>query len=93
MITEAEKQALGRLAESWNQFALLEDGHPDDLSEFRQAIHVCQNIIACRVARRADPDVWWTRTIPPPRVGPEAERMDGIPDNTDLRKALEGKSR
>jgi hypothetical protein len=57
-LTDGERVVLDRLAEAWNAFTVLGNYHPDDHNEMRAAIHQAQNIIATRVARRVDPDIW-----------------------------------
>lgn len=57
-LTADERAALDALSAAWNQWLQLQRrAHQDDL-EFQDAIHRAQNLIALRVARRADPDVW-----------------------------------
>ena len=53
-----ETITLNALAEAWNAFVSLEPTHPDDLTDFRRAIHECQRIIAVRQLRRINPDTW-----------------------------------
>jgi hypothetical protein len=57
-LTEAERDLLRRLGECWNLFTSLEKRSEADNSEFVDAIHRCQQIVALRVARRVDPEVW-----------------------------------
>lgn len=57
-LTEEEKAILKSLAESWKLFVSLPNVSTDDLNEFRDAIHRTQQLIALRVARRANPEVW-----------------------------------
>lgn len=58
MTTEAEKLVLAHLGIAWDAFLKLDDKHPDDLLEFRMAIHQAQALIAWRVARLVDPETW-----------------------------------
>lgn len=53
-----ESQILNFLKEAWNGYQKLENKSDADDTEFLDAIHRAQQIIALRVARRADPDVW-----------------------------------
>lgn len=64
MTTEAEKRVIQHLVNAWNEFRSLDEKHPDDMDEFRYSIHALQNIIAWRVARRADPETWGFGPIP-----------------------------
>lgn len=57
-LTDKEKECLKLLAESWNIFVELDSKHPQDDSEFCTALHDAQKMIALRVARRIDKDVW-----------------------------------
>ena len=57
-LTFEEKEILGHLASAWDKFSALEQKHPDDNSDFLRAIHQAQQLIALRVARRVDLDVW-----------------------------------
>lgn len=70
MTTDAEKKTLEALAEAWHRFLQLDRQHPDEADEFRAAIHRAQDLIAVRVARRADPATWPTHgpsSSPPAR--------------------------
>ncbi len=55
---EAEKLVLYHLASAYNTFMELGNKHPDDDPEFRHAIHALQSMIATRVARRIDKNIW-----------------------------------
>jgi hypothetical protein len=57
-ITPEERSVIVALAAAWNRFIALPVLHTDDNREFRSAIHAAQNIVAYRVARRVNPDVW-----------------------------------
>jgi len=57
-LLNTEKAVVSSLVDSWNKFLALGHHTTDDLNEYRDAIHRCQQIIALRVARRADPDIW-----------------------------------
>lgn len=54
----AERGVLEALVRAWNEFVALPRQHRDELTEFKDGIHRCQSLIAVRVARRADPDLW-----------------------------------
>lgn len=62
MTSPQEKEVLAHLARAWAEFLALPNKHPDDLTEYRDAYHRIQTLIAWRVARRADPDTWGTET-------------------------------
>ena len=57
-LTFQEKECLKHLADAWNIFIGLSAKHPQDNSEFCTAIHDAQKLIAMRVARRVDKDIW-----------------------------------
>lgn len=59
-LTEEELDVLRLLSSSWTEFTLLPQitFNQDQMNDFRQAIHTCQRIIATRVAKRLEPDVW-----------------------------------
>jgi len=57
-LTEMEKECLKHLVDAWNCFVQLEGKHPSDNPEFCDAIHAAQKMLALRVARRVDTDVW-----------------------------------
>jgi len=46
------------LVTAWNHFVKLEPTHPDDIDDFRRAIHECQRIMGIRQLRRCDPEHW-----------------------------------
>ena len=88
-LTEAERAILDSLADAWNGFVRLGNDHPDDLTEFRQAIHSAQNLIAFRVARRVDPEVWALPSGSPVEdleaevlsLGKRVEKLEGSADD------------
>src|SRR5688572_16026682 len=53
-----EQAVLASLVGAWNSYLALGGYTEDDLKEFRDSIHRCQQLVALRVARRADPDIW-----------------------------------
>lgn len=57
-LTDQEKYCLAELANAWNVFTQLPDKHPSDDAEFLTAIHDAQKMIALRVARRVNTEVW-----------------------------------
>lgn len=57
-LTGLEKECLNHLVEAWNLFVQMDNKHPQDNPEFCQAIHDAQKMLALRVARRVDTDVW-----------------------------------
>lgn len=57
-LTPEEELVLMSLVSAWKRFVALSEGHPDDVNEFRTAIHAAQCIIAARVAKRVNPEIW-----------------------------------
>ncbi len=57
-LTEDEKQVLALLAQAWDKFNSLDKKCPSDNPEFLDSIHRAQQVVALRVARRANPEVW-----------------------------------
>jgi hypothetical protein len=61
MTTADEKAVLASLVAAWQQYVALPVEHPDEIRDFTDAIHRAQDLLAIRVARRADPDTWVKR--------------------------------
>lgn len=57
-ITPDELVCLDLLGQAWEAFLCLPVEHNHDRPEFMKAIHDAQGLIAIRVARRANPEVW-----------------------------------
>jgi len=57
-LTYDEKLVLNHLKSAWNIFVGLDKHCVLDKTEFVEAIHRAQSIIALRVARRVDVDIW-----------------------------------
>jgi hypothetical protein len=57
-LEEDEKEVLKNLSLAWEAFSKLADSKDCDKSEFLDATHRAQQIIALRVARRVNPEVW-----------------------------------
>ncbi len=51
-MNEEEELVVHYLACAWNNFLKLPIEHPDDIPEFRKAIHQAQNIVLARLGRR-----------------------------------------
>ena len=52
-LTPAERSALRKLIEAWNEFVSLPVEHPDATGEFRQGIHLLQCQILARPTLRS----------------------------------------
>ena len=57
-LSDNEKKVVRHLADAWNEFCRLPKGHPGGAGEFTFHVHALQNIVASRVAKRCDPDLW-----------------------------------
>jgi hypothetical protein len=57
-MTEKEKFILKMTADLWNKYQELEPRHPSELRELELYLHQIQLLIAGRVAKRIDPEVW-----------------------------------
>ncbi len=57
-ITQAERDISDHLIEAFDNFLKLDRQHPDEVHFFRDGIHQCQLMIAARIARKAEPDVF-----------------------------------
>lgn len=59
-MTPEEQKISDDIVSAWNGFVKLEPTHPDDIDEFRMAIHSLQKIIGMRILRRDYPDKYPT---------------------------------
>lgn len=57
-LTESEGRVMDALVEAFNEFSKLERQHPDELRNFVDGIHRCQDVLAVRIARREYPQGW-----------------------------------
>jgi hypothetical protein len=57
-LTDAEMELLRKLGESWALYCNLDKRSEADNSEFLDGIHRLQQLVALRVARRVNPEVW-----------------------------------
>ena len=57
----AERDTLNSLRDAWSKWLTLPNRHPDSDAEMRHAIHTAQFLIAGLVAKRANPEVWWSQ--------------------------------
>lgn len=60
-LNQEEHEVMVGLLQAWIAFLELPDLRPDDTSDFRQAIHTCQRLLAIRIVRRAYPEFWGVR--------------------------------
>ncbi len=58
MTTDEEKAVVVKLVEAYELWLALPDKTSNEIDDFVGGIHRCQDIIRCRVAKRADPDFW-----------------------------------
>ncbi len=57
-LTEREGKVMDALIMAWTEFSLLDIQHPNDQKDFCDSIHKCQDLLACRIARRHYPKGW-----------------------------------
>lgn len=57
-LTDQEQEILKKLVETYDLFTNLENRSDADNKEFVDAVHRAQQLIALRVARRVNPEVW-----------------------------------
>jgi len=57
-MTTQEKDAMDKLVTFWNAYAALPRTGHDGMSTVCDAVHVIQGVMAIRVARRANPEIW-----------------------------------
>lgn len=53
-----ERKVLENLADAWNTYMLLPRPSDDEIHDFGVSIDRCNDLIARRVAKRVDPDIW-----------------------------------
>lgn len=58
-LTDEEKEVLRLSILLWEQWVKLDAKHPSDDNGVAQALLAVQALVAVRVARRADRDIWW----------------------------------
>ena len=63
-LTPSEQRVADLLADAWSAYVILDREHPDELAEFRHAIHLAQGLLATRIARRVYPEFWPTYDTP-----------------------------
>lgn len=57
-LTDKEGEVMDNLIKAFNDFCALDRQHPDDLRDFVDGIHKCQDILAVRIVRRHYPKGW-----------------------------------
>lgn len=57
-LTEDEGGVADHLCAAVNEYARLERQHPSEINDFCDAIHVCQQLLVMRIARRLYPVGW-----------------------------------
>ena len=61
--TEQEEEIMNLLVEAHNKFVEMEQMHPDDMREWVDGIHKCQNVLKGRVVTRDYPDVIFNSAV------------------------------
>lgn len=59
-LTPDEDEVMQYLMDAVNGFTQLPTQHPNDIEDFINSIHRCQDILAVRIARRHYPEGWPT---------------------------------
>lgn len=57
-LTDEEGKVADLLIEAWNRYIKLPKQYPTEIDEFADGIHICQNLLAIRIARRCYPKGW-----------------------------------
>lgn len=57
-LTHQEKEVISHISEAFNSFIALKEKGVNDNEDFKNAANAMHRLIALRVARRADPDIW-----------------------------------
>lgn len=57
-LTDVEGEVMSSLINAFNTFCNLERQHPDEIRDFTDGIHKCQDLLAVRIARREYPKGW-----------------------------------
>lgn len=60
IIIEKDNNIMDTIVYLWNEFLELEQTHPDDLKDFREGIHILQNVMGMRELRRLMPHKYRT---------------------------------
>ena len=58
MTTEEEKAVVMKLVEAWELWLTFDDRTSEETETMLRAIHMGQDVIRGRVAKRADPEFW-----------------------------------
>lgn len=59
-LTQNEQIVMNKLMEAYEAFLELNKEHPDELRDFVDGIHRCQDVLAVRICRRIYPKGWPT---------------------------------
>ena len=57
-LTSEEEYISDLIVEAFNCFVKLEQTHPDEKNDFKNAVHQLQQLLVMRMARRDCPDYW-----------------------------------
>ncbi len=61
--TKQEEEIMNLLVEAHSKFVEMEQMHPDDIREWVDGIHKCQNVLKGRVVTRDYPDIFYNNTV------------------------------
>lgn len=57
-LTDNEGEIMDLLVKAWNKYIELPIQHKSECNEFVEGVHICQNLLAIRIARRHYPKGW-----------------------------------
>lgn len=57
-LTPDEQLVMDKLMEAYAAFIRLSREHPDELRDFVDGVHKCQDVLAVRICRRIYPEGW-----------------------------------
>lgn len=78
-LTEQEKMCLYALANAFNFFVSLDAKLPDDNQSFARLIDQANQMVALRVARRVNPEMWRQPDVERKTDLPEVQHVDEEP--------------
>lgn len=67
-LTDDEQIVMDKLMDAYSAFIRLAREHPDEMRDFVDGVHRCQDVLAVRICRRIYPKGWPTyggQSLPP----------------------------
>lgn len=62
-LTESEQKVADGILKVYSDYQILDFQHPDELHDVAEAVHIIQDLLACRIARREFPNYWKTYKV------------------------------